>query len=72
MWAPDQAKLVGWIWHPGYQSHFETPAGVLIPTCNMGHSACTKEEILSAEPRQIEINKRIDAKNKLIRERGYL
>jgi len=64
MFAQEQADLVGWKWHPGYQSHFETTNGVLIPTCNIWHGTTTAEEMQAAEYCQIEIIKRVDAKNK--------
>lgn len=69
MFAHEQAALVGWKWHPGYQSHFETTNGVLIPTCNVWPNTCTAEDMLEAEQRQIAMNIRIDKKNKEIMER---
>lgn len=64
MLAQEQADLVGWKWHPGYQSHFETTAGTLIPTCNVWPGTCTAEDMLEAEVRQLAMNIRIDKKNK--------
>jgi hypothetical protein len=55
MFAPEQAELVGWKWKGGYQSHFVTTAGVLIPTCNVSPWAKTKEEMLEAERKQVVI-----------------
>ena len=69
MLAREQAALVGWKWHPGYQSHFETTNGVLIPTCNIWHGTTTAEEMQAAEYCQIAMNIRIDKKNKEMMER---
>ena len=56
MFAPEQATLVsGWKWKGGYQSHFVTARGVLIPTCNVSPWATTKEEMLESEAKQIVI-----------------
>ena len=65
MFAHEKATLVpGWVWHPGYQSHFETTQGVLIPTCNVPCGPCTKEDMLEAETKQIVIINRHAAEMK--------
>ena len=54
MFAPEKATLVpGWTWRAGYQSHFKTTQGVLIPTCNVPPGPCTAEDMLEAERKQI-------------------
>ena len=67
MLAPEQAALVpGWKWKGGYQSHFVTTQGVLIPTCNVSPWATTKEEMLVFETKQIII---INKHNKMMKEK---
>jgi hypothetical protein len=63
MFAPAQAKMMGWIWHGGYQSHFVTPDGVHIPTCNVYPGAATKEMMMMAYHKQIEIDLRFKAQH---------
>jgi len=54
--APEAAALVGWIWHPGYQSHYVTDNGVHIPTCNvyLPNIKC-KADMYKAEINQLAI-----------------
>ena len=63
--------MMGWKFHGGYQSHFETDNGVLIPTCNIWHGADTPEEMRACEYRQVEIIKEVDARNKEMMDRQH-